>query len=248
MTTDLKEDIMKKQASILAGMGLILSLCMAAVPAYALESETPESPPKGGFIVDFFRGNLGTVIPESPAKGLYGGISVGVGNNTDLRDSWDDGSLSNRDMDTVEPAYKVFGGYRINPYVAVQGAYHDLGKYSMDATSAGGPSWSAGPVSGEQEADGWSLSVAGRWPVSERWTLFGTFGWLWWESTERYNEGGAKSEVKETGSDATFSGGFEFDHGHKDRIVYIVELGDQRVGDDNLDILTGFAGVLYRFP
>jgi hypothetical protein len=240
---------MKKQTSIPTGIGFILSLCMAAAPAFAQEAATSESPPKGGFIVDFVRGDLGTVIPESPAKGLYGGIGFGAGYNTDLKDSWDDGSLSNRDMDSDEPAYKLFAGYQINPYVAVQGAYHDLGEYSMSATSDGtGNSWAAGSVSGEQEADGWSLSVVGRWPISERWTLFGTLGWFWWESTERYNENGFKSEDKESGSDVTFSGGLEFDHGHKDRIVYTFELGDQRVGDDNLDIITGFAGVLYRFP
>lgn len=218
---------MKKQTLIQAGIILVLGLNLSVPSAQA----------------------LGTIVPESPAKGLYGGVSAGVGNNMDLEDSWDDGSLSGRDMDVVDPAYKLVAGYLINPFVSVEGSYRNLGKHSMSAVSDGsGNSWTVGPVSGEQEADGWALSVTGRWPISERWALFGTFGWFWWESTEKYNESGFTSEVKETGNDVTFSGGFEFDPGNKDRVVLTAELGHQRVGDDNLDVLSGFAGLLYRFP
>ncbi len=190
-----------------------------------------------------------TIVPESNAKGMYGKVSVGGGYNTDLKDSWDDGSLSNQDSDMLSPVYKVVAGYEISPNVSAEAAYHDLGKFKMSAESDGtGNSWAFGDISGEQEADGWSLSVTGRWPISERWTLVGTMGWFWWESKETYNEGGFISSSNESGSDVTFTGGLEFDHGHKDRIVYTAELGHNRVGDDSLDVISGFLGVLYRFP
>ena len=193
---------------------------------------------------------LGTIIPESPAHGLYGGIKVGPAYNTDLGDAWDDGSLSGQDTDDVSTAYELTVGYQINPYVSAEASHRNLGKSTMTAMSDGtGLSWDGpGRVEGEQEADGWTLKVSGRWPVSERWTLVGTFGWFWWESEEHYMEVSGASNIKESGSDFTFSGGFEFDHGNKDRIVYTAELGHQRVCEDNYDVLTGFAGVLYRFP
>lgn len=195
------------------------------------------------------QGAMGTIIPESPAKGLYAKAEIGVGNNSDLKTSWDDGSLSNENTDEMAPVYKIVGGYQINPYVSAEGSYRNLGEYEMSATSDGsGDSWTAGNVSGTQEADGWALSVTGRWPISERWALVGTIGWFWWESEETYNENGFISGSKETGSDVTFSGGVEFDPGIKDRIVYTAELGHNRVGDDNLDVISGFAGILYRFP
>ena len=193
---------------------------------------------------------IGTWIPESPAKGAYGAIKVGVGNNSDLKEAWNDGSLTSRNTDQVDPVYKVAAGYQVNPYVSAEASYVDLGKYSMSGTSDGsGDSWSAGPISGDQEADGWMVTVTGRWPISKRWTLVGTIGWFWWESKETYFDGGTYyPDEKQTGSDVTFSGGFEFDPGNKDRIVCTAELGHQSVGDDDYDILTGFAGILYRFP
>lgn len=191
----------------------------------------------------------GPILPELPVHNLYGKVETGTGNNTELKDSWDDGSLSNRDTDQVDPVYRITAGYQINPFVGVEASYRDLGKYSMSGTSDGtGNSWSAGSISGTQEADGWALSITGRWPISARWTLYGTFGWLWWESEEHYNENGFTSSLRESGSDVTFSGGVEFDHGHSDRFVYTAGLSHDRVGDDDLDIVSGFAGILYRFP
>jgi len=191
----------------------------------------------------------GWYVPESSAKGTFGSVTVGAAHNHDLKHAWDDGSISNTKTDVTDPAIKLTGGYQVNQYLAVQAAYHYLGKHTMSATSDGsGNSWDAGPVSGEQEAEGWSMSVSGRLPISERWTFVGTIGWLWWTSEERYNESGALSSIKEEGGDFTMSGHFEFDHGLRDRIVYVAGLDHQRVGDDNYDITTGFAGVLYIFP
>lgn len=215
---------MKIQSTVSIG---ILALSLSAFEAHALE----------------------TFVPESGAKGLYGAVKVGPSYNRDLDDAWDDGSLSGQDTDDVTTAYELAVGYQISPYVSAEGSYKHLGESTMTATSSGGPSWAGpGAVRGEQEADGWALSISGRWPISERWTLVGTFGWFWWESEERYSEVSGKSSITESGSAFTFSGGVEFDHGHKDRIVYTAELGHQSVGDDSYDILTGFAGVLYRFP
>lgn len=193
---------------------------------------------------------VGPIIPESPAHGLYGKVEVGAGINNDLKDSWDDGSLSGRKTEATDTAYRLAVGYPVTSYVSVEGAYRNLGKYSLSGMSDGtGYSWSGpGPISGTQEAQAWALSITGRWPISERWTLYGTFGWSFWESEEYYNESGFLSSSNESGSDATFSGGVEFDHGLKDRIVYTAGVGHDRVGDDNLDVISGFAGILYRLP
>ncbi|MCF7849720.1 MAG: hypothetical protein K9M45_12795 [Kiritimatiellales bacterium] len=187
-------------------------------------------------------------VPETPAKGLFGGATLGYG-HSDVTDDWDDGSLSGRSTDTSEPVYKLFGGYQFCPYASVGGAYSYFGEFRLSATSDGsGNSWTAGSISGEQESDGWSLFFQGRLPISERWTFFGTIGWIWWESEERYNENGFVSSASESGDSLTVSGGFEFDHGLKDRIVYIFELGHQQVGDDDYNVITGSAGVIYRMP
>jgi hypothetical protein len=42
-----------------------------------------------------------------------------------------------QNTDTITPVYKVYAGYQINQYVAVQGAHHDLGNNTLSATSDG---------------------------------------------------------------------------------------------------------------
>ena len=52
--------------------------------------------------------------------------------------------------------------------------------------------------------------------------------------------------MSESGASLVISDGFEFDHGLKDRIVYIFELGHKRVGDDDYNVITCQAGIIYR--
>ena len=190
----------------------------------------------------------GMFIPANTvAKNFYGGIGVGVG-KSDSPDSNQDGSVSNISDDDRDTTLTVTAGYQINENVAMQGAYKDLGETDFRGESTGGPSWSPGSVRTEQDAESWELGILGRWPVSDRWYALGFIGLSWWENNERYTESGFVSTLKETGSDATFALGFEFDHGLKDRIVYRFMGSHHSVGDDNYDINDISGEVIYRFP
>jgi len=162
----------------------------------------------------------GWFIPKgTAAKNFYAGVGVGMAKN-DSPDSNQDGSVTGVSTDESGVGTGVFFGYQVNDNVAVQGGYRDLGESEFEGTSSGGPSWAAGPVKTDQEAEGWELGVMGRWPISSRWYALGFVGWFWWESKETYYESVGKSTVTESGSDMTYALGFEFDHGLKDRIVY----------------------------
>ncbi len=190
----------------------------------------------------------GWMIPAGTAfKNFYWGVGFGLVKN-DTPDAWQDGSLTNIDDDKSDVSLSFFFGYQFNDYVGVQGAYRDLGESSLNATSSGGPSWSPGEVSGEQDADGYELAIVGRWPISERWYVLGLVGMYWWDSTERYWEEGFESSISESGNSVTYAVGFEFDHGLKDRIVYRFMGSHHEVGNDDYDVNGVSASVVYRFP
>lgn len=46
----------------------------------------------------------------------------------------------------------------------------------------------------------------------------------------------------------TYALGFEFDHGLKDRIVYRFMGSHHEVGNDDYNINSAMASVIYRFP
>jgi len=183
----------------------------------------------------------------SSAKNFYGGMGITMG-RTNSPDANQDGSVTGVSTDENLIGAGLFFGYQINDNVAVQGGYHDFGNDKFSGVSSGGPSWSAGPVSTDHEAEGWELGVMGRWPVSKRWYALGFIGKFWWESKETYNESGFISSIKESGSDTTYALGFEFDHGLKDRIVYRFMGSHHEVGNDGYDINSASAAVIYRFP
>ena len=190
----------------------------------------------------------GLFIPSNTAaKNFYGGISLGQGNN-DFPGSNQDGSVTGVSEDKRDTIYSFFGGYQVNDYFAVEGGYTDFGESTFTGTSSGGPSWEAGPVSALHESDGWQLGVLGRWPITNRWYALGYIGWLWWESKETYQETSGPSSITESGSDATYALGVEWDAGLKDRILYRFMGSHAQVGELGYDINTASAEIVYRFP
>ncbi|HEY5673390.1 MAG TPA: outer membrane beta-barrel protein [Malonomonas sp.] len=191
---------------------------------------------------------LPTIVPEGTvAKNFYAGFGVG-GSDSNAADSNDDGSVSGIATSDTDVMGKLFFGYLFNQYLAVEASYQDFGETDFVATSTGGPSWAAGPVRTDQEAQAYDLTAIGRWPISERWAFIGKLGWSWWENKETYTEGAFVSSEKTHGNNFTYGGGLEFDHGYKDRIVYRFELDHHEVGNDDYDVNTATANFIYRFP
>lgn len=191
---------------------------------------------------------MGWFVPkDSAAKNFYGGVSLGV-NSNDYPDSNQDGSVTGVNNDESGVDEGVFMGYQFNDNVAVEGGYHDFGKSDFSGTSSGGPSWAAGPVSATNEANSWDLGVMGRWPITDRWYALGFLGWSWWESKETFVEGSVVTVETDSGSDAAYALGFEYDIGLQDRIVYRFMGAYHRVDDSGYDIASGAAEIVYIFP
>ncbi|MBP6343457.1 MAG: outer membrane beta-barrel protein [Candidatus Omnitrophica bacterium] len=189
------------------------------------------------------------LIPkDSIFENCYAGFGTGMMSSNSPRTN-DDGSLGgNYSSDNSGWVGDVFFGYQFTEHLGVEAGYHYLGKSEFAGNSSGGPSWSAGAVTAEHEAEGGSFAAVVRYPLNDRLYLIGSAGMFWWISTERFEENGVQSTEKESGSTWTFSGGLEYDVGVKDRFVWRTEVRQFSVDDSSYDITQGTFGIVYRFP
>ena len=100
------------------------------------------------------------------ASKVYLGVGVGTTkanlNSTDFNGTAFPG-LSTDDKDT---GYKLFGGYRLNQWLAGEIAYADLGK--AHTTFTGG--------SADYKMTSWSGALVGTWPLAAGFSLLGKLG------------------------------------------------------------------------
>jgi OmpA-OmpF porin, OOP family len=68
------------------------------------------------------------------------------------------------------PAFKLFAGRQLNRYLAVEGAYFDLGSFGFAATT------SDGALRGQAAMRGVNLDLVAQWPLTERLSVLGRVG------------------------------------------------------------------------
>jgi hypothetical protein len=87
--------------------------------------------------------------------GVYLGASVG----STMYD--DDGKLDNYDLDDTDISWSVYGGYRMNRYIGIEGGYVNLGEYKATSNSNN--------TSDSFEA--YYLAAIGILPLGDNWQL-----------------------------------------------------------------------------
>jgi len=120
--------------------------------------------------------------------GFYAGASIGQ-SKSDCG-----GGSSCDDKDT---AYRVFGGYKFHPNIAVEGGYAPLGETSA---SVGG----LGSVTAE--ANAWDIVGVGSWPLGNNFSILGKLGFY----NAEVKLGGLVSGKKTT-TDLTYGIGGQYD-------------------------------------
>ncbi len=114
-------------------------------------------------------------------KGGFFGVSIGQVEVDVSTSDFDDGSLISRDVDDTDTVWKLFGGYRFNKNLAIEGGFADGGEIKFDGVSAGGFLWAPGPVSATVETESIYVAVVGVIPF-KKWALFGKLGFHRWEA------------------------------------------------------------------
>ena len=165
-----------------------------------------------------------------PESGFYIGASIGqMEADGDCRAGFT--------CDFKDSAWKLFGGYKLNRYFAVEGTYGDWGDIAINTTVLGIP------VSATSEI--WSAGVAalGMLPLGgDRFALFGKAGIVYTEQKFIGTAPGVPTQTeKETGSELHWGVGAMFN--------FTRNLGLrgewERLQDSEVDIIS--IGIQYRF-
>lgn len=116
-------------------------------------------------------------VTSAYGAGLYVGGSLGA---SFARWEWKDIDEEDFKLDGADVAYKIFGGYKVIPFLSLEGGYRDLGKVTDGIE---------GVVYGA-ETTGWDVEAMGILPlgVAHVWAKAGYFRWSsdgsWGDDTE----------------------------------------------------------------
>jgi len=127
---------------------------------------------------------LFVVASLSPAHagGVYYGGSIGQ-SSADVSSTNVAGSGLSGSVDDSDTFWKVYGGYKIFKYLAVEATWEDLGEVSSAASFVNPllPLLS-GDVSATSESDGYSISTLGTYPFNDKFKVFAKLGYLFWDA------------------------------------------------------------------
>jgi OOP family OmpA-OmpF porin len=82
--------------------------------------------------------------------------------------------------DDTDTAFKIFGGYQVNPNLAIEVAYLDLGEAKANGTDT-----VLGDTTLTIAISGFNLAAVGSIPVAERFELLGKAGFFIWDLDAR---------------------------------------------------------------
>jgi OOP family OmpA-OmpF porin len=120
------------------------------------------------------------VAPSAHGAGLYVGGSLGA---SFVKWDWEDVDEEDFKLEGADFAYKLFGGYKVIPFLSVEGGYRDLGKVTDGIQD----------VIYAANTNGWDIEAMGILPlgVAHLWAKAGYFFWSnegsWGNRTESDN-------------------------------------------------------------
>ncbi|MBC7604911.1 MAG: outer membrane beta-barrel protein, partial [Ramlibacter sp.] len=98
--------------------------------------------------------------------------------------------VSSFTSDDKDKGGKIYGGFRLNRNLAIEGGYFDLGRFDYQYNTV-----PAGTLSGSSHPRGVNLDVVGIVPLGDRFSVFGRVGGAYVESNTSYNRSGAVGAV-----------------------------------------------------
>ena len=153
-------------------------------------------------------------------------------------------AIVNRDRDN---GYKIFGGYRLNPNLAIEGGLYNLGTYGFTATTS-----PAGTLNGEIKLRGVNLDLVGTLPISEKFSVFGRVGAASTQTRDTFSGTGAVVVTNPNPSqrDTNLKVGLGMQYDFTESLGMRLEAERYRVNDavgnkGHVDLVS--VGLIYRF-
>ncbi len=156
------------------------------------------------------------------------------------------GITASSSVDDTDTGWKVFGGYKFNRYLAVEGSYADLGEVSITSNVTNPP---VGTIDIAWEALSMTVAAVGILPLSYGFELFGKGGLQYWDVDLGAMPFAAITE-SETGTDYFYGIGAGYNLTHNIALRAEWERYNN-VGDENTtgesDVDMWSAGVQFAF-
>jgi OOP family OmpA-OmpF porin len=192
-------------------------------------------------------------IAGAVESGWYAGASIGQ-SSADIDDQRISRSLlgsgfatTSMDKDERSAAGKIFGGYQVNRYMALEGGYFNLGKFGYTASTS-----PAGSLSGDIRLQGLNLDVVGILPLTDRFSAFGRIGVIHTQARDNFSSTGlvnrASSSPRQNDTGYKFGAGVQY--AFTDRLAVRGEVERYRINDaigNNGDVDMATVGLVYRF-
>lgn len=157
-----------------------------------------------------------------------------------------EGITASSSVDDTDTAWKVFGGYKLNRYLAIEASYVDLGEVSITSNVT---TPAIGTVDTNWEALSMTAAAVGILPFAYGFELFGKAGIQYWDVDLSTTPSAANTE-SETGTDYFYGIGAGYN------LTYNIALRAEwerynNVGDNNttgeFDVDMWSAGVQFTF-
>jgi OmpA-OmpF porin, OOP family len=206
-----------------------VALGLAALAAIASPSANAQTP---GF---YAGGNFGRSSATIDDSGIRNGLATAGFATT---------SISDRDRDT---AYKLFGGYQLNPNFAIEAGFFDLGKFGYTATTL-----PAGTLRGDIRLKGLNLDLVAILPVVGKLSLLGRVGATYTQAKDRFRGTGAVivTDPNPSKRDLSYKIGAGAMYDFTPNVALRAEVERYRIDDavgnkGHVDVF--FLGLVYRF-
>lgn len=171
--------------------------------------------------------------------GFYLGGSFGQSKSNDTCDD----TAGAASCDDNDSAWRVFGGYQFNRFIAAELGYADLGTPASASGTLSGLAFVA-----DAEITAWDLVAVGSYPIG-RFSIHGKLGLYRAETEITGSIAGISRSTSDTNTDITFGAGagFSITNNLKVRAEWqrYQNVGGDSTGEDDIDVLS--VGVLWRF-
>jgi OOP family OmpA-OmpF porin len=181
---------------------------------------------------------LGSLVATSSfaqdAGYYYGGLSIGQSrakiDEPRITAALLGAGLTTTSMsrDETDTAYKLFGGYQFNPYVALEGGYFNLGKFGFTSTTV-----PAGTLNGQIKLQGLNLDLVGTLPLTERWSALARVGAQYARARDSFSGTGAVSVLNPnpTRNETNYKVGAGLQYAFSPSILVRAEAEHYRIND-----------------
>lgn len=149
--------------------------------------------------------------------------------------------------DDRDRGFKIYGGYQVNKYFALEGGYFDLGRFSFDATTV-----PAGTLNGSIKLRGVNLDLVGTVPITERFSAFGRIGANYAQARDSFTGTGAVHVLNPnpTKRDTNLKVGLGVQYAFTDAVAMRAEVERYRINDavgnkGDVDLVS--VGLVYKF-